>query len=292
MTRLIDAHVHFFSGRDIARVASTLPYALPAPHTLEHYLDNLIDHGRKPSVVHNVHLSILPDSENIYASFAELDALQKSRPERYGGIEITGTILADPAYATAERLAHPKVKGIRIVLHDARPDQTGDYSTPEWRSLFARLRPDQHLHVYAQDPQVNLKVLRQVPDTITVAIDHLGTCFPDEADAEAAHVALVLAARERGGVIFKGPGYRTASTSAAALPVLQRIVADLGPEHVLLQASDGPHVGKDRQGRSFADLFTPVTAFDYVAELAELAAQPLGLAPQRLLHGAESLILP
>ncbi|WP_436643234.1 amidohydrolase family protein [Microbaculum sp. FT89] len=294
MTQLIDAHVHFYTARDLARAAGPKPYSMPAPHTLTDYLDTLIDAGIKPELVHNAHLSILPDSENVFASFHELDTLQKAFPARYGGIAITGTILADPAYATSERLAHPRVKGIRVVLHDTRlEDVPGSLCAgQDWNALLGRLRSDQHLHVYAKDPRVNLVVLRRIPDHVPLIIDHLGTCHPERGTDDPGHIALVDSARARGNTVFKGPGYRTATNAEVTLPFLLRILDALGPDQILLQASDAPHVGLDQSGRPYGDQLTPLTALEYTARLAGLAASATRLAPQSILQGARSWINP
>lgn len=292
MTQVIDAHAHFFTAADLDRVAGGLPYSLPSPHPLTEYLDTLIDTGVTPGLINNVHLSILPDSENVFASFKELAALKTKNPARYGGIEIVGTILAKPDYATAERLAHPQVKGVRIVLHDATPDQVGDqaYASAAWHEMYSRLRPDQHLHIYAQNPEVNLKVLRQIPHSLRIAIDHLGTCQPERGPDDATYVALLLEAKSRGNVIFKGPGYRTSTTPEAVAPFVVRIAETLGADKLILQASDAPHVGKDQSGRPYADLFTPVTVFDFVSRLSDLTAANTNLSAKALLRGASAEI--
>lgn len=291
---LIDAHVHFFTGSDLSRVSAALPYALPAPHPLTGYLDALIDAGLVPQLINNVHLSILPDSENVFASFAELEALAARNPQRYGGVRLVGTILADPAYATAERLAHPQVMGLRFVLHDAAPETVGpdDYASQDWEALFARLRPDQHLHIYAQEPETNLRVLRQLPRGRAVMIDHLGTCRPERGIDDPAYLALLDEAVARGNVWFKGPGYRTTTEPEGTLPFVLRILDRLGPERLLLQASDAPHVGKDQSGRAYSATFDPRSAFDYVSRLAELAAARTGIPSGRLLNGARTEIFP
>lgn len=289
---LIDAHVHFYTAQDLYRVAGQLPYAKPTPHPLTPWLEQLVSTGRKPSLINNVHLSILPDSGNVFASFDELAALQRRDAQRYAGIAIIGTILANPRYATAERLAHPQVRGIRIVLHDAKPASISKdaYATPEWQSLFARLRPDQHVHVYAQEPEVNRIVLNRIPPGIPVAIDHLGTCRPERGSDDPAYVALLAAAKARGGVIFKGPGYRTATEPEAVLPFVVRILHTLGPEALLLQASDAPHVGSDQNGNPYAEIFTPGSAFDFTTRLAGLAAQQFSCTAQTLLNAAAARI--
>ncbi|PFG62252.1 putative TIM-barrel fold metal-dependent hydrolase [Thioclava sp. ES.031] len=291
---LIDAHVHLYSDEDLSRVADALPYARPAAQSLTGYLDGLLRDGIVPTLINNVHLSILPDSENVFSSFAELKKLQARDPERYGKIRLVGTILADPGYATADRLNHPQVAGVRVVLHDAAPESVGpsDYATPDWTSLWARLRPDQHIHIYAQEPETSLRVLRQLPQGLRVVIDHLGNCRPARGAQDAAFKALLAEAAQRGTVWFKGPGYRTTTDPETTLPFLLEVLDALGPERVLLQASDAPHVGKDQTGRDYAAQFSPRGAFDYVARLAELAAQHTGISAERLLNGARHEIFP
>lgn len=289
----IDAHVHFYTARDLARVAGGVPYTVPAPHPLITFLDTLINAGVRPTLLNNVHLSILPDSENVFASFDELAGLQDRDPLRYGSVRLVGTILADPLYASAERLAHPQVQGVRIVLHDAIPAALSDnaYAGEEWQQLFAGLRTDQHVHVYAQEAAVNLKVLRQLPKRVPVLIDHLGTCHPERGVDDPAFAALLHEASERGNVYFKGPGYRTAIDAAATLPFAVRIVERVGAHRLLLEASDAPHVG-DCEGRAYADHFTPLTAFDFVARLARATAARTGTTADALLRGASAEIFP
>jgi len=293
-TPRIDAHVHFYTARDLARVGDGLPYALPAPHPLRAYLDALIDAGVRLTLLNNVHLSILPDSSNVFASFDELASLQERDPVRYGSVRLVGTILADPLYASAERLAHPQIQGVRIVLHDAIPEAVSDdaYAGAEWQQLFTRLRADQHVHVYAQEAAVNLKVLRQLPKRVPVLIDHLGTCHPERGVDDPAFAALLREASERGNVYFKGPGYRTAIDSAAALPFAVRIVEWVGAHRLLLEASDAPHVGGDRESRAYADHFTPLAAFDFAARLARATAARTGTTADALLRGASAEIFP
>lgn len=286
--QLVDSHVHLYSQADLDRVAGGLPYALPAPHPLQVYLDLLIDAGFKPDLVNNVHLSILPDSENVFSSFAEMDALKARNPAKYGGVTLVGTILAAPAYATMERLAHPQVKGIRIVLHDARPEAVSEsaYTTEDWAEMFARLRPDQHCHVYAQDPEVTFKVLRQIPTHVPVIIDHLGTCQPERGADAAIYAELLEGAASRGKVWFKGPGYRTSTDPSRAADYATRIVQVLGADKLILEASDAPHVGTDQTGRAYADLFTPKSAFSFTFDLASQVAARTGTSSQALLNGA------
>ncbi|UWU23872.1 amidohydrolase family protein (plasmid) [Rhizobium sp. CB3060] len=211
----IDGHVHFFTASDLAAVEGQLPYLLPSPHSLSDYLADLASAGIFPKLLNNVHLSILPDSSNVFASFDELAALKAKWPERYGDVRLVGTIKADPAYATVERLSHPDVFGIRIVLHDAPPESISDraYRSDDWVALIGRLRVQQHVHIYAKEAETNLRVLRQMPETIRVVIDHLGSCHAERGADEPSYHALLEEAKRRGNVWFKGPGYRTSTIS-------------------------------------------------------------------------------
>ncbi|MGG4775924.1 amidohydrolase family protein [Paenalcaligenes sp. Me52] len=290
----LDAHVHFYTAHDLESVAASLPYSLPSPHPLKEYLDTLIDAGKKPYLLNNVHLSILPDSENVFASFLELNQLQQSDPQRYGDIHLVGTIMADPDYATDQRLSHPQVAGIRIVLHNAKPTSisTNAYSTPAWQELLTRLQPHHHIHIYACEAESNLRVLRQLPKHITVLIDHLGTCHPERGANEPAYLALLQEAKIRGNVYFKGPGYRTSIHPIAAQPFVEKILQYVGPQRLLLEATDAPHVGTDQEGVPYAHSFTPTQAFDYVERLAHLSSLHQGVSPETLLRATASDIFP
>lgn len=290
----LDGHVHFFTATDLAAVAGKLPYALPPPHALSDYLADLASTGRIPTVLNNVHLSILPDSSNVFASFEEMERLRKERPDLYGDIRLLGTIKADPAYATAERLSHPQVVGIRIVLHDAPPESISDgaYRGADWEALFARLRADQHVHVYAKEAESNLRVLRQIPGDIRVVIDHLGTSHPERSVGEPSYHALLEEAARRGNVWFKGPGYRTSTRVEDVAPFVRAIVETVGAERVLLSASDGPHVGADNQGLDFASHFNSVSALEFCEALASAVSPGMGLPVRRLLSAAADELFP
>lgn len=290
----LDGHVHFFTASDLAAVAGQLPYALPAPHSLSDYLAELSKAGTVPRLLNNVHLSILPDSSNVFASFEEMEALRAQWPERYGDIRLVGTIKADPAYATAERLLHPQVAGIRIVLHDAPPESIPDqaYRGDAWAALIARLRADQHVHVYAKEAETNLRVLRQLPDHVRVVIDHLGTCHVERGAAEPSYRALLDEAGRRGNVWFKGPGYRTSTTVGDVVPFVAAIVAAVGADRVLLSASDAPHVGGDSQGLGFASHFNTMSAFAFCEAVASAAGAVTGIPARRLLSAAADDLFP
>lgn len=287
-TQRIDSHVHFYTSDDLQRVAGSLPYALPAPHPLTDYLDELIDAGVNLSLINNVHLSILPDSENVFASFEELKRLQAENPLRYGEIKLVGTIKAEPEYATQQRLSHPQIIGARIVLHDAAPESVTDrqYCDEPWAAFYSRLLPHQHLHIYAKEAETNLRVLRQIPKNVRVIIDHLGTCHSERGITEPAFQALLAEASERGNVWFKGPGYRTSICSEVTARFVTEIVRALGDGKVLLEATDAPHVGTDNQGAPFSSLFDLSKAFSFVDDVAAYATKETQVPADQLLRGA------
>lgn len=283
-----DSHVHFFTSQDLRRVSAALPYALPEPHSLTAYLDNLMTAGIAPTLINNVHLSILADSDNVFASFDELKNLQAADPQRYGGVRLVGTIKADPAYATKERLSHPQVIGARIVLHDAPPESVSptQFSDEQWQAFYQRLQAHQHLHLYAKEAETNLCVLRQIPRDVRVIIDHLGTCHPERGITEPAWIALLADASARGNVWFKGPGYRTSSHPEEAARFVTQIVRTVGADRILLEATDAPHVGTDNEGVKYSELFDPNKAFNFVDAVARHVSQASEIPVGQLLRGA------
>lgn len=288
LIKRIDSHVHFYTSQDLYRVAGLLPYTLPEPHPLTAYLDTLIDAGIAPTLLNNVHLSILPDSENVFASFDELKNLQAANPLRYGDVKLVGTIKAEPTYATQERLSHPQVVGARIVLHDANPETVSDaqFSDGQWSVFYGHLQPHQHLHIYAKEAETNLRVLRQIPRDVRVIIDHLGTCHRERDITEPAYIALLTEARERGNVWFKGPGYRTSVLPEETARFVTQIVRAVGADKILLEATDAPHVGTDNQGVPYSDLFNLTNAFNFVDAVAQQVSTETRIPVGQLLRGA------
>ncbi|SEL46875.1 Predicted metal-dependent hydrolase, TIM-barrel fold [Pseudomonas agarici] len=270
-----------------------LPYALPKPHPLTTYLDKLITAGIAPRLINNVHLSILPDSENVFTSFVELQGLQAANPSRYGGIRLVGTIKADPAYATSERLAHPQIIGARIVLHDAKPETVSDtsFSDEPWSAFYARLLPHQHLHVYAKEAETNLRVLRQLPTHLRVVIDHLGSCHRERGPDEPAYSALLSEASRRGNVWFKGPGYRTSTDPVETAGYVIQIARIVGADKILLEATDSPHVGTDNKGVRYAQLFDLAKAFHFVDAVAQQVSAQTHIPVGQLLQAASCQLI-
>lgn len=288
LARRVDSHVHFYTAHDLQRVAGLLPYGLPEPHPIKVYLDKLIDARITPSIINNVHLSILPDSQNVFASFDQLHTLQAANPQRYGGIQLVGTILAQPAYATQERLGHPQVIGARIVLHDVRPEAVaeGSFCDDQWLAFYARLLPHQHLHIYAKEAQTNLCVLRQVPDPVPVLIDHLGSCHHERGATEPAYRALLAEAARRGNVGFKGPGYRTSINPEETAQFVTRIIRAVGAGNLLLEASDAPHVGVGSNSVAYAELFDLPGTSAFVEAVARHVSKATAIPASQLLRGA------
>ncbi|MHC8410515.1 amidohydrolase family protein [Pseudomonas sp. Hz4] len=287
-TKRIDSHVHFYTSEDLDRVAGSLPYTLPEPHPLTAYLDKLIDGGIAPTIINNVHLSILPDSENVFASFDELARLKAANPLRYGDVRLVGTIKAEPDYASKERLAHPQVVGARIVLHDARPETVSDtrFSDEQWSAFYARLLPHQHLHIYAKEAETNLRVLRQIPCDVRVIIDHLGSCHSERGAVEPAYLALLAEAGRRGNVWFKGPGYRTSVRPEETARFVVQIVRAVGADKILLEATDAPHVGTCNNSVRYSDIFDLPKTFSFVDSVAHQVSTETKIPVSRLLRGA------
>lgn len=291
---LVDGHAHFFTEGDLNAVSAELPYDLPEPNPLSVYLQDLEAKGSLPTLINNVHLSILPNSENVFASFEELARLKKKFPGKFDKVRLVGTIKADPVYANEERLSHPHIVGIRIVLHDAPEDSIAPdaYSAPAWQALYARLAAHQHVHIYAQAAATNHRVLRQIPENVRVVIDHLGTCHAGLSAEDRSFTTLLEEAHRRGNVWFKGPGYRTSTDIQEVVPIVLRIIKALGAEKLLLQATDAPHVGADQKGAAYRDLFHPSSAFDFVRQLASAASEHCGVPTDALLNGAVSTVFP
>ncbi|MCF5546690.1 metal-dependent hydrolase [Pseudomonas salomonii] len=284
----VDSHVHFYTAHDLQHVAGLLPYGLPEPHPIKVYLDKLIDAGITPSIINNVHLSILPDSQNVFASFDHLQTLQVANPQRYGGIQLAGTIHAQPSYATQARLGHPQVIGARIVLHDARPETVAESSfcDEQWQAFYARLLPHQHLHIYAKEAQTNLRVLRQIPYRVPVLIDHLGSCHYERGATEPAYSALLAEAARRGNVGFKGPGYRTSVNPEQTARFVTRIIRAVGAGNLLLEASDAPHVGVGSNRVAYAEQFDVPRTFAFVEAVARHVSKATAIPASQLLRGA------
>lgn len=291
--RRIDSHVHFYTAQDLRRVAGSLPYTLPAPHPLTNYLDQLIDKDVVPALINNVHLSILPDSENVFASFDELAQLQALNPRRYGDVRLVGTIKADPVYATKERLAHPQVVGARIVLHDATPQSIDEtqFSDEHWTDFYTRLLAHQHLHIYGKEAETNLRVLRQIPQSVRVVFDHLGTCHSERGVNEPAYLALLSEARRRGNVWFKGPGYRTSVSPETVATFVAQIIVIVGADKIILEATDAPHVGAGNDAVPYSSQFDVLKTFSFVDAVAHHVSTTTALPADSLLRGAASQLI-
>lgn len=288
---VVDAHAHLFDEVDLAhdRWQDDDARLLPrAANPVRRHLDALIGTEDRPVLVNNVHLSAIPGSENVLRSFTTLERLQQAEPQRYGVVRLVGTVRAHPSVATDEVLAHPQVMGVRVVLHGARPDEViadreGDAGA--WREVAARLRPDQHLHVYAHEPRVNALLIEAAPEGATLVIDHLGTCRTEGGPGDPGLQHLLRVARTRGGVLFKGPGYRTGPSPHAVAPYVAALLEAVGPEMLILGATDAPHVGRDHAGRPFADRFDAAGALDFARELAQTVVGDDPPTVAALLHG-------
>lgn len=288
----IDSHVHLYTADDLKKVNTNgLPYVLPAPHSLHGYLQHCEEQlGSLPTLINNVYLSILPDSENIIHSFEQMDALKKANPQKYGNIQLVGTVKAIPGPVTAELIKHPQVKGIRFSLHDLSPEKVGEaqYKSKAWQETFLALRSDQHVHIYAKQPATILKILKQIPASVTIVADHIGICDPEKGPDDQHFQALLSEAARRKNVYFKGPGYRTKINPMEVVPYVEAIIRKIGADKIILQATDAPFVGKNTQGVTFKDAFDlkKIHAFTHqlAAEIVRRNQGPEPLTTHQLLN--------
>lgn len=247
-----DVHAHFYTKDHLSAHKGALPYALPNPCLLQSHLDQLIALGLLPYLICNVHLSILPDSSHVFDSLDTLERLKRENPNKYGGIHMLGFINAAPEYATEAHLDYKGIKGVRLVLHDTKPESIveNEYKSEQWQNLYQRLiERDQHFLIYATNPATVLKILSCLPDKLKIDIDHLGNCESHVDDPN--YTSLLREAKRRNNVYFKGPGYRTSINPHDVLPYMLKIIEIVGYDKLLLGATDAPHVGADATGSDY-----------------------------------------
>lgn len=260
--RWIDTHVHLFSAAD-DNTGIPLVQARQKPNTPDVYFDLLSE--QKPEGVVVVDFSMAKHSGHVVHS---LDELKKQ------GIKAAGVIKGDLSNPdTLTWIARDDVKGIRLYARDAVPDTSG----AAWDKLFALLR-QQKKHILIFGVGVNLVgLVKQLPQDITLLIDHLG--MPDiyNANGDEAFDELLRIVKARKNVYFKGPGYRTSLNVAQLKPVLKRIVESVGADHVILGASDGPFAGPvmeptpEYQGKKFAEVMDYSKVLKFINTLAKEA---------------------
>lgn len=228
----IDTHVHLFTEATKGEAPALIDGKV---NTTKHYLQSFGENAPTGIVV--VDYSKATSSAHVVAT---VEALVAQR------VPTRGIIRANLADAnTWEWLKHPHIAGARLYALAEVPDFSADKAG--YDRLFTQLRArKQHLCLFGKP--ANLRALmKQIPDDITLLIDHLG--MPDALQGANQHdynqLLADCAARNKsaGAVYFKGPGYRTSFDHARTAPFLQLIIEKLGDTQLMLGASDAPFAG-------------------------------------------------
>jgi predicted TIM-barrel fold metal-dependent hydrolase len=251
--RWIDSHVHLFSDNDSDNSGMPLVFGTDSLNTPDLYLKMLGENH--PAGVVIVDFSKSNDSEHVINSLTELK--QKN-------IKAAGVIKAnlnDPN--TLKWIQNPLVKAIRIYAKESVPDLSGS----QWADVFAKIKQNhQHILVFG-DGENLLSTLKQIPDDITILIDHLGIQKPN---ADTSFDELLEIAKQRGNVYFKGPGYRTSLDAQKVKPIVRKIIEKIGINRLILGASDAPFAGPapEYEGKKFCELINYETVLRFIEELA------------------------
>jgi predicted TIM-barrel fold metal-dependent hydrolase len=198
---------------------------------------------------------------------ALLDTL-KSDPELLRGVVVLN---ADCALSELETLHGQGVRGIRLNMVG------GDHSLGSWSTrtdLWDRLiELGWHLELHT-DQGCLPEVLRQLPSSLPVVIDHMGK--PAQVAGEDPSLDAVCKRNQSIATYVKLSGpYRLSGLSPARLA--RRWLADLGPER-LLWGSDWPHTGHEEIA-SFAGMLGAMQEWLQDEQVAHLALLD---NPQRL----------
>ncbi len=228
----IDTHVHLFTEATKGEAPALIDGNI---NSTDFYLRSFA--SSQPAGVVVVDYSKAPNSAHVIATLEELAARN---------IPAKGIIKANLADDnTWEWLKHPMVAGARLYALADVPDITGNKTA--YDKLFTQLRQrDQHLCLFGKPGNLR-QLIKQLPEDITLLIDHLG--MPDTSQGtnqnDYAQLLADCAARNKSGgaVFFKGPGYRSSFDISRTAPFVQLIIEKLGDSQLMLGASDAPFAG-------------------------------------------------
>lgn len=258
--RWIDTHVHMFSADE----NGPLLLAKNSQNTADAYFSCLND--KKPEAVVIVDFSMAETSDHVINS---LDSFKEKNVPAFGIIRGN---LNDTR--TEEWLKRDDVKGIRLYAKDSVPDVSGE----KWAGIFRILeKGKKHILVFGSSRNV-AELITKIPSNIPVLIDHLGlpNIFSSEKDHD--YIRLLETARKRDNVFFKGPGYRTSLDITKVKPVVNKIIANIGADRLILGASDGPFAGAvlepapEYAGKKFDELMDYTKVIKFVNQLAKSVA--------------------
>ena len=271
-TRWIDTHTHIFAERC---EDETTAFNLAESRKLcdaKTYLDAFGEHA--PAGVVVADFSKGRTSEHVICALDDFRRL---------GMPAKGIIKANPFDTrTTEWLTRPDIAGVRFYALTDVPDLSEHKAF--WDKTFTDMRRrNQHILVFGGGDNL-LKLIAQLPQDITLLIDHLG--LPNAESGDCDHKCQLLLSRlksrrEQGGApaYIKGPGYRTSMQVAKTQPFVNKIYDMLGAEALILGASDTPFLGPvmgyapEYSGKSYPDFMTTQGSMNFIEALVEGLAQ-------------------
>lgn len=273
----IDTHVHLFPESDSEKELPRLSFFRNQVNTPSVY--KAANGNKPPAAAVVVHFSKAPDSVHVIET---LDGAKST------DIPLAGIIKADVTDPRVfDWVLRDDVKGVRVYAKESVPDFSDKAA---WDKLWNLVRSQgKHILVFGNAPYLHATI-KQLPQDITLVIDHLG--LPDVTKGDSDHDFRSLLAdmktrnAQAGAVYYKGPGYRTSLDVKKVQPFVTAIMDALGADRLMLGASDAPFAGPALEadvryhGKPLSTLtdFAGITA--YTETLAKGAAEALSLNAQ------------
>lgn len=232
MTQWIDTHVHLFTEATKGETPALIDGKV---NSCQRYIQGFA--GNLPAGLVVVDYSRSTSSQHVMVTVEELAKT---------GMPTKGTIRANLTDEnTWQWLHHPLIAGARVYALAEAPDFSANKAG--YDKLFSILRQrGQHLAMFGKPANLR-SLLKQVPEDITILIDHFGT--PDALAGTNQHEYNLLLAdiisrnKTAAPVYIKGPGYRTSFDIARTAPFLALMIEKIGASQILLGASDAPFAG-------------------------------------------------
>ncbi|MDG1286010.1 MAG: hypothetical protein P8P30_00420 [Rickettsiales bacterium] len=172
--------------------------------------------------------------------------MESLAPLAAAGIPAKGIIRGNIEDARSfDWIKQPNVAGIRLYGITGIPNFAADKA--KWDRLFTLIRHSKkHICVFGT-PALARALVAQLPNDLTLLIDHLGMPNAHEGENQNDYALLLadLSSRFKGGqpIYFKGPGYRTSFEPRKTAPFLVKIIKMFGDSQLILGASDAPFAG-------------------------------------------------
>jgi len=229
-----------------------------------------------------------PDPEIM---FENLRAAERWKSETGNGSAKVAALLAmEVEFFRRGYFEKDGVAGARFSIENKTSADLEAMGFPEgdWaRCLELFAETGRQLHVRTNDKHTLIHLFKTVPSPVVIALDHLGV-KPGELDpGEPVLQEMLQAARSRGNVYFKGPGYRTALQTEGAVPLVCEIIRICGAESIWLGATDAPFLWSDATtGECLQEVIpSPSWVLDYVEALAGQVASKMSVDAGALLSG-------